>query len=51
MPSYPPELNPAEGIWSLLKRPIANFVATDLNALVRVVKRRLRRSGLVIEPW
>ena len=25
LPTYAPELNPAEGIWSLLKRAIANF--------------------------
>ena len=25
LPAYAPELNPAEGIWSLLKRAIANF--------------------------
>ncbi|MFE9614193.1 transposase [Streptomyces sp. NPDC006012] len=30
MPSYAPELNPAEGVWSLLKQSIANFVAADL---------------------
>jgi hypothetical protein len=27
LPTYAPELNPAEGIWSLLKRSIANFAA------------------------
>ncbi|MET8808658.1 transposase [Streptomyces sp. NPDC004546] len=30
MPSYAPELNPAEGIWSLLKRYLADFPAADL---------------------
>jgi len=38
-----PDLNPAEGIWSLLKLAIANFAAADLNALVRIVKRKLRK--------
>jgi hypothetical protein len=34
---------PTEGIWSLLKRAIANFAATDLNALVRIIKRKLKK--------
>jgi DDE superfamily endonuclease len=29
--AYAPELNPAEGIWSLLKRPMVNFAAADLD--------------------
>ncbi|WP_327687126.1 hypothetical protein [Streptomyces sp. NBC_00467] len=55
----------AEGIWSLLKRSIANFVATNLIGLVRVVKRRLTKiqckpdliegclaeTGLIVELW
>ena len=65
MPAYAPELNPAEGIWSLLKRAIANFAAADLNGLVRIVKRKLKKiqyrphlidgclaaTDLKIEPW
>lgn len=65
LPAYAPELNPVEGIWSLLKRAIANFAAADLNSLVRIVKRKLKKiqyrphlisgclagTGLVIEPW
>jgi len=27
LPVYAPELNPAEGIWSLLKRAMVNFAA------------------------
>jgi hypothetical protein len=56
---------PTEGIWSLLKRAIANFAAADLNALVRIVKRKLKKiqyrphlingclakTRLTIEPW
>ncbi|MFF3577863.1 transposase [Streptomyces mirabilis] len=30
IPTYAPELNPAKGVWSLLKRTIANFVAPGL---------------------
>uniref|UniRef100_A0AAU1I893 Transposase n=1 Tax=Streptomyces sp. NBC_00180 TaxID=2903632 RepID=A0AAU1I893_9ACTN len=55
---------PHEGVWSLLKRSIANFVAADLGGLVRIVKRKLKKiqyrpdlingclteTGLVIEP-
>jgi hypothetical protein len=32
-----------EGIWSLLKRAMANFAATDLDALVRIVKRKVKK--------
>ena len=58
-----PEL--AEGIWSLLKRAIANFAAPNLDYLARIVKRKLKKiqyrphlitgcltkTGLTIEPW
>ena len=43
LPAYAPELNPVEGIWSLLKRAIAHFAAADLNGLVRIVKRKLKK--------
>ena len=65
MPSYAPDLNPAEGIWSLLKRAMANFAAADVDGLVRIIKRKLKKiqyrphlidgclaaTGLTIEPW
>ncbi len=65
LPAYAPELNPAEGIWSLLKRAMASFAAADLDGLVRIVKRKLKKiqyrphlidgclagTGLKIEPW
>ena len=65
MPSYAPELNPAEGVWSLLKRSMANFAAANLDGLVRIIKRKLKKiqyrphlidgclakTGLTIEPW
>ena len=65
LPAYAPELNPAEGIWSLLKRAMVNFAAADLDGLVRIVKRKLKKiqyrphlidgclagTGLKIEPW
>ena len=31
------------GIWSLLKRSMANFAAADLDSLVRIVKRKLKK--------
>ena len=65
LPAYAPDLNPAEGIWSLLKRSMVNFAAADLDGLVRIVKRKLKKiqyrphlidgrpagTGLTIEPW
>jgi transposase len=65
LPAYAPDPNPAEGIWSLLKRSIANFAAADLDGVVRIVKRKLKKiqyrphlidgclagTGLTIEPW
>ncbi|SDJ18728.1 transposase [Nonomuraea jiangxiensis] len=41
--TYAPELNPAEGVWSLLRRTLANFAVTDLPGLVRIVKRKLKK--------
>jgi transposase len=43
MPSYAPELNPQEGIWAQLKGALVNFAAANLDHLVRVVKRRLKK--------
>jgi hypothetical protein len=42
LPAYAPELNPAEGVWSLLKRSMANFLAPDLDHLAGMVKHRLK---------
>jgi exopolyphosphatase/pppGpp-phosphohydrolase len=53
------------GIWSLLKRSMANFAAADLEGLVRIVKRKLKKiqyrphlidgclagTGLTLEAW
>ncbi|CAL9657918.1 hypothetical protein SUDANB21_06862 (plasmid) [Streptomyces sp. enrichment culture] len=43
LPSYSPDLNPQEGIWSLVKRDIGNLAAADLGQITRAVKRRLRQ--------
>jgi transposase len=65
LPACTPDLNPAEGIWSLLKRSMVNFAAAGLDGLVRIIKRKLKKiqyrphlihgclaaTGLRIEPW
>lgn len=44
LPSYAPDLNPVEGVWSLLRRgPLANIAFTDHEHLERVLRRGLRR--------
>lgn len=45
LPSYAPELNPAEGVWSLLKRSLADFAAADLNHLGGLQNATSRRSS------
>ncbi|GAA1358540.1 transposase [Saccharothrix algeriensis] len=42
LPAYAPELNPVEGVWSHLKRGLANLAPVGLNDLVPIVRRRLR---------
>lgn len=63
-PGHAPELNPAEGIWSLIERLPADFAAVGFRHLTRVIKRKLRKipfrlhlidccltgTGLPIEP-
>ncbi|MER0478595.1 transposase [Streptomyces sp. Edi2] len=43
LPSYAPDLNPQEGIWSLVKRDIGNLAAADLSQITIAVKRRLKQ--------
>ncbi|MEW1914570.1 transposase [Kitasatospora sp. NPDC085895] len=43
LPTYAPDLNPQEGIWSLVKRDIGNLAAANLTQITRAVKRRLKR--------
>ena len=50
LPAYTPDMNPAEGIWSLLKRSMANFAAADLNSLIRIVKRKLKKLQYLAPP-
>ncbi|CNG17814.1 Uncharacterised protein [Mycobacterium tuberculosis] len=39
--AYAPELNPAESVWTLLKRSMDNFLATDLDHLTGMIKHPL----------
>ena len=64
LPTYTPELNPAEGVWSMLKGSLANLVARSIDHLTQVVKRRLKmiqyrsalidgcltQTGLILQP-
>ena len=47
MPAYAPELNPAEGVWSSLKRGLANLVPGTITDLNRLVKTRLKQMQYV----
>jgi hypothetical protein len=61
----PPDLKPAGDTWSLLKRSMASFAATDQAGLVRIIKRQpnkiqyrprlisgcLAATGLRTGPW
>jgi transposase len=42
-PSYAPELNPDEGVWSLAKRVLANSCPNDLEELVEDVIHSINR--------
>jgi hypothetical protein len=43
LPPYAHELNPVEGIWSVLKRSPANLAKHDITQLTALVRTRLRR--------
>jgi len=42
LPAYAPDLNPQEGIWSLVKRYIGNLAAADLGQITRAVTCKLK---------
>lgn len=42
LPTYAPDLNPQEGVWSLVKCDIGNLAAADLSQVTRAVKRKLK---------
>ncbi|MFE5513030.1 transposase [Streptomyces sp. NPDC056529] len=43
LPSYAPNLNPQQGVWSLVKRDIGNLAAADLGQITRAVRHRLKQ--------
>jgi hypothetical protein len=43
LPPYAPDLNPAEGVWSHLKRSLANLAAITVDRLEALVRTRLKR--------
>jgi putative transposase len=51
LPSYAPELNPVEKIWSAMKRSLGNLPARKAGSLSAAVKNRLKkmqyRHGLI----
>ena len=64
LPTYSPDLNPTEGIWSLIRRALANIAFADLAHLEHSIRQRLRviqrrpelidgclvGTGLVLQP-
>ena len=43
LPAYTPTLNPVEGVWSVLKRSLANLAPHDTDTLATLAKSRLKR--------
>ncbi|MEV7676764.1 transposase [Streptomyces sp. NPDC088752] len=43
LPTYAPDLNSQEGVWSLVKRDIGNLATADLGQITRAVKRKLKQ--------
>ena len=64
LPSYAPDLNPAEGVWANMKNGLGNLAACTVGQLAGTVRNRLRRiqhrpdlisgflaqTGLTLEP-
>uniref|UniRef100_UPI002F42F7DC transposase n=1 Tax=Streptomyces rubrogriseus TaxID=194673 RepID=UPI002F42F7DC len=42
LPAYAPDLNPQEGVWSMVKHELGNLAAADLGQITRTVKRKLK---------
>jgi putative transposase len=51
LPAYAPKLNPVEGVWSNLKRSLANLTKQGIDQLLMSIKARLKpmqyRRGLI----
>lgn len=43
LPAYAPDLNPAEGVWSVVKNGLGNLAAAGLDHLAALVRNRLKR--------
>lgn len=43
LPPYAPDLNPDEGIWSYLKRRLANVCCNSLEHLKKLLRREIKR--------
>lgn len=43
LPSYAPELNPAEGVWAYLKSSVVNLAACGLDSLASILRNRIKR--------
>jgi transposase len=43
LPSYAPDLNPAEGVWANMKNGLGNLAAPTVSDLAAIVKNRLKR--------
>jgi transposase len=43
LPPYAPEFNPVEGVWSSLKRSLANLAKHTVGQLTALIKTRLRQ--------
>jgi hypothetical protein len=64
LPSYAPDLNPCEGVWSTMKNGLGNLAACTADQLAAIVRNRLKRiqyrpvfingflaqTGLSLEP-
>jgi putative transposase len=48
LPSYAPDLNPAEGVWSHLKRSLTNLAAVSVDKLAALI--RTRHKSLQYRP-
>jgi transposase len=52
LPPYAPDLNPVEGIWSLLRRgPLANAIFTDPGHLIATIRRACAVSSIARLAW
>lgn len=51
LPSYAPDLNPVEGVWSAMRGGLSNLVPGDIDQLAALVRARLKpmryRPGLL----